>query len=50
LIAKLITDKEKRTWQSPLLSLRSYAAELERKRSLRVGFRRWFWRPVQIRE
>src|ERR1700732_3496906 len=26
-------------WQSLLLSLRSYAAELERKRSLRVGFR-----------
>ena len=47
---ELITDEENENGRVRCCRRVSYVAELERKKSLRVGFKRWFWRPVQIRE
>jgi hypothetical protein len=49
LIVKLITDEKNRLTEFVVVT-EFLRGKLERQRSLRVGFRRWFGRPAQIQE
>ena len=48
MLVKLITDEKNRLTEFVVVT-EFLRGKLERQTSLRVGFRRWFWRPVQIR-